>query len=129
MHDHETAFKFHAQRLGYTNFSREHGRYCHQPLNELRAMYDAAHRDGRLTGRAEVARAMYDHDTGFKFHAQRLGYTDFGREHGRYCHQPLNELRAMYDAAHRDGRLTGRAEVALSKGSALGKGGVTAFDD
>ncbi|SEJ47120.1 hypothetical protein SAMN04244572_04126 [Azotobacter beijerinckii] len=58
------------------------------------------------------------HDTDFKFHAQRLGYTNFTRENGCYCHQPLNELRAMYDAAHRDGRLTGRAEVALGKGGA-----------
>lgn len=45
------------------------------------------------------------------------------RENGRYCHQPLNELRAMYDAARRDGRLAGRAEVALSKG------GAAAFDE
>lgn len=55
MHN-RTAFETQAQRLlGFTSFRMEYGRYCHQPLNELLAMYQAAYADG---ARAERTRAQ-----------------------------------------------------------------------
>lgn len=55
MHN-RTAFETRARRmLGYTNFRREGGQYCHQPLNELWEMDQAAFEEG---ARAERTRAQ-----------------------------------------------------------------------